>query len=688
MIERFNITKYYLVGEVVGGSFGKHHHDEFFDIISQKEKLAFLDQVVVNEQERKAKKRAAREGMWETVGTVVAVVGLSILTGGIAGGLAAHGLAAMGLGGGAILGIAGAAVGGYVAYQGHKGYQMGGEKGAALAMGSSALAMFSGSPVSFGGSYSYEQGFGVNIGYSFGGSGNSSLGNVGLGYSEKGGFGLSGGINITPSIGINANIHQSGAWGVGASYNQLNNAGQKQGMAMNVGYRETADGKVGLTGGVSYYNTSGDQSTYGIGANYDSLFGWGASISHSGTSNNGGPIKSFNGQASWNQNSGFQSQLDMKFDRVKMLELLGESWDYLTDVAQGFTDSMMNAWDDVVNGVGYVMGLRESEDTQREIQKVVAIEGIKKIKEKLDSGQPLTMQDQDDLDRFNSILGISSQQINVIGKRDGIRIYLDEEERQDFLKSHKSKIVDALRGAIDEESESWREVKVALDEFEKNPNPETTAKLIAAYDNTGASIGIGFIPIAGQVGDALIAYKDAYEGNYVMSGIGVAATMIPMLPGKLAKKIFKIGADKVDNLGVVGKNVDEVAERLIPLGFKDAEQYNKAMTELNSILKKLDVNDAKLGISGSSVSGYSYKTGKPFNSSSDIDVFIESNILTNGLATSKNIPGFVHPNKLMNTHLELSMWSERWTKELGREVSIGGFHKGTLPRRPTIFYGE
>jgi hypothetical protein len=79
-----DITKYYLVGKVVGGTFGKHHHDEFWDIITQKEKLGFLDQVVVKEQERKAKKREAREGMWETVGTVVAVVGLSIITGGAA----------------------------------------------------------------------------------------------------------------------------------------------------------------------------------------------------------------------------------------------------------------------------------------------------------------------------------------------------------------------------------------------------------------------------------------------------------------------------------------------------------------------------------------------------------------------------------------------------------------------------
>ncbi|MCC5813123.1 MAG: hypothetical protein JJT78_00060, partial [Leptospira sp.] len=123
-------TKYYLVGEVVGGTFGKHHHDEFFDIISQKEKLAFLDQVVVNEQERKAKKRAAREGMWETVGTVVAVVGLSILTMGVGGAAIIAAVGGVGSAGAAIaVGAAYTAVGVYIAYQGHKGYQMGGEKG-------------------------------------------------------------------------------------------------------------------------------------------------------------------------------------------------------------------------------------------------------------------------------------------------------------------------------------------------------------------------------------------------------------------------------------------------------------------------------------------------------------------------------------------------------------------------------
>ena len=214
-----DITKYYLVGEVVGGSFGKHHHEEFWDIMTQKEKLGFLDQVVVKDQERKAKKRQAREGTWETVAMVVAVVGASILTGGAA--LTLVGPLMTGALGAGITIAAGAAVGGYVAYQGYKGYQMGGEKGAALALGSAALSMYTG-PVSIGGSYSYEQGFGVSVGYSITGDNKTPLGNIGLNYTEQGGFGVSAGINISPNVGLNANINQSGAWGVGASINQVN----------------------------------------------------------------------------------------------------------------------------------------------------------------------------------------------------------------------------------------------------------------------------------------------------------------------------------------------------------------------------------------------------------------------------------------------------------------------------------
>ena len=83
---------------------------------------------------------------------------------------------------------------------------------------------------------------------------------------------------------------------------------------------------------------------------------------------------------------------------------------------------------------------------------------------------------------------------------------------------------------------------------------------------------------------------------------------------------------------------------------------------------------------GSSVTGVSSKGGgfrvggsKP----SDIDVFIEfaDDI---GLSTSKNIPGFIHPDKLMKKYPELKAWSDKWSKILGREITPGGFKPGTF----------
>jgi hypothetical protein len=359
-----DISKYYLVGEVVGGTFGRHHHDEFFSIISEKEKLAFLDQVVVNEQQRKAKKRAEREGMWETVGTVIAVVGVSILTGGAAAGfLAPLMTGAVGTG---ITIAAGAAIGGYIAYQGHKGYQMGGEKGLLLGVATAAIGMYTagkGMAFTAGGSYSYEQGFGVSMGYSFmgGAEGKTQLGSIGMSYSEKGGFGLNAGYNFNPNMSINANIHQSGAWGVGGSLHgtqEMDKRQVKHGLALNVGYRETADGKVGLTGGVNYNHSmlnegSAGTSTFSFGYNYDTIFGGGVSLGYSQTDTGRSVISGMNSQVSWNVNSGFQSQLDISYSWERTAQTALDTWDYMKSVAQGVHDSMANAWDDAITGLGY-----------------------------------------------------------------------------------------------------------------------------------------------------------------------------------------------------------------------------------------------------------------------------------------------------------------------------------------------
>lgn len=49
-----------------------------------------------------------------------------------------------------------------------------------------------------------------------------------------------------------------------------------------------------------------------------------------------------------------------------------------------------------------------------------------------------------------------------------------------------------------------------------------------------------------------------------------------------------------------------------------------------------------------------------------------------GLSTSQSIPGFIHPNKLLNKYPALEKWSNTWSKILGCEITPGGFKPGTF----------
>jgi hypothetical protein len=104
---------------------------------------------------------------------------------------------------------------------------------------------------------------------------------------------------------------------VGASVHQTNYAGMKDGFGLNVGYRETADGKVGQTGGVNYShsmeNPTSGFGTMSMGYNYDTLFGGGVSLGYSQTDTGQSLVSGFSGQVSWNVNAGFQSQLDISY---------------------------------------------------------------------------------------------------------------------------------------------------------------------------------------------------------------------------------------------------------------------------------------------------------------------------------------------------------------------------------------
>jgi hypothetical protein len=85
----------------------------------------------------------------------------------------------------------------------------------------------------------------------------------------------------------------------------------------------------------------------------------------------------------------------------------------------------------------------------------------------------------------------------------------------------------------------------------------------------------------------------------------------------------------------------------VPLGFVPDEQFHAAAKKLHGALEKSDVTDATIGVRGSSVTGFGARKGTEFGPQSDIDFFVESQQLTHGYSTSKNIPGFVHPNIIL-----------------------------------------
>jgi RHS repeat-associated protein len=119
----------------------------------------------------------------------------------------------------------------------------------------------------------------------------------------------------------------------------------------------------------------------------------------------------------------------------------------------------------------------------------------------------------------------------------------------------------------------------------------------------------------------------------------------------------------------------------IPRGFSGAQQFAQASEELSAALSQSGITDATIGVRGSSVTGFSYRTGLSFDAvkRSDIDFFVESRQLTQGLDTSLNIPGFVHPKLIRQNFLPIAEWSQRWSGILGRKVSVGGFQGGTAP---------
>jgi hypothetical protein len=158
--------------------------------------------------------------------------------------------------------------------------------------------------------------------------------------------------------------------------------------------------------------------------------------------------------------------------------------------------------------------------------------------------------------------------------------------------------------------------------------------------------------------------------------------------GQVVRSEGIIGAVKsIFGAGKSGLSAINGATRTVPHGFESEAQFLESIHDVQSILTKYGIDDAIVGVRGSSVTGFSRIKNTLFGSQSDIDFFIESEKLTQGLKTSQNIPGFVHPKNILSNFPELKNWSRKWSEILGRDITPGGFQPGMLPNEPTIIYG-
>jgi len=168
--------------------------------------------------------------------------------------------------------------------------------------------------------------------------------------------------------------------------------------------------------------------------------------------------------------------------------------------------------------------------------------------------------------------------------------------------------------------------------------------------------------------------------NYVETGMAVQTLWTPGVPA--AGTLSPVG--RALSGGGKARLVLPAANTAVPRGFASAEQFGQASAELRAALQSHGITDATIGVRGSSVTGTSFKTGQPFGPASDIDFFVESAQLTNGLKTSRKIPGLVYPKAVMKTFPELRAWSKSWSSTLGRPATPAGFVPGTVPNHPTI----
>jgi hypothetical protein len=199
-------------------------------------------------------------------------------------------------------------------------------------------------------------------------------------------------------------------------------------------------------------------------------------------------------------------------------------------------------------------------------------------------------------------------------------------------------------------------------------------RLQTAYEQTvRRGIYVGELTWNGTGNTVPVDYFDGLTGLRAI-GTGAALRVNALRAGELLEGITP-GANTVAING---------APRTVPLGFESEAQFLTASRELQAALRSSGIDDAVVGVRGSLVLGHSPRKGTTLGPQSDIDFFVESAKLTEGYSTSKNIPGFVIPKKILPDYPALKNWSEVWSSTLKRDVTPGAFVPGTVPSEAAI----
>ena len=128
-------------------------------------------------------------------------------------------------------------------------------------------------------------------------------------------------------------------------------------------------------------------------------------------------------------------------------------------------------------------------------------------------------------------------------------------------------------------------------------------------------------------------------------------------------------------------------DKRLPLGFKNVDQFRAFNQELSVYLKKAGLNDAEVGLKGTSTTFYSENPSKPLghhwdadaSNLGDFDLNISSSTMVvklNELNIKPSVKYRVYKTRdIQSSFPELDLFRLRWEQILGREVNFVGYPK-------------